>query len=259
MYHQVSPAESEGRSFFDLAAAGWRAHYGRSRSFKRRLQLFGGWVASAVPAGSSLLDCGCGSGVISLALAAKGYRVTGLDSSPGMIAAAREAAILMAGLPVDFVLGDVADTGLPDAAFDAVICSSVLEYLEEPVAAMREMSRVLRYHGRALVSVPNSASILRKLERMLHALGLLGTLHALAGRDRQGADYLRFQRAPFTELAVREMMTAAGFGRILIRYDVLPVLGRLGGLEGRPAFATMILASAQKESCGDLRTWAGEA
>jgi SAM-dependent methyltransferase len=73
-----------------------------------------------VPSGAAILDVPCGSGRHSLALAARGHRVTGVDISTEAIAHAREAA-RTADLDVTFAQADM--RAIPTgAAFDAAIC-----------------------------------------------------------------------------------------------------------------------------------------
>lgn len=69
-----------------------------------------------VPAGASILDVGCGSGwPIGAALLARGFRVTGLDASPALIAHAQ------ATLPTgEWAVADMREA-LPDRRFDAVL------------------------------------------------------------------------------------------------------------------------------------------
>jgi 2-polyprenyl-3-methyl-5-hydroxy-6-metoxy-1,4-benzoquinol methylase len=70
------------------------------------------------------LDVGCGHGVMSRALAARGLDVTGIDVSPGMIALARE----RGGSRITYHLADILqDTSL--GAFDVVVCVNVVHHL----------------------------------------------------------------------------------------------------------------------------------
>lgn len=101
-------------------------------------------------AGRTILDAGCGSGPLTVLLRERGAMVTGIDASPAMIALARE----RLGDDVPLHVGDLAEP-LPfaDGAFDDVIASLVLHYLEDWDAPLAELRRVLRPGGRLIVSV----------------------------------------------------------------------------------------------------------
>jgi len=52
-------------------------------------------------------------------------------------------------------VADLQDTGLPDATYDTVFCTQVLQHLPDPQRALNEISRILKPGGRALISVPH--------------------------------------------------------------------------------------------------------
>ncbi|MGW3353285.1 class I SAM-dependent methyltransferase [Nonomuraea rubra] len=100
--------------------------------------------------GRRILDAGCGSGPLFSALRDRGAVVTGIDASAGMLELARR----RLGDDADLRVADLADPlPFPDGAFDDVIASLVLHYLEDWGPTLAELRRVLRPGGRLLVSV----------------------------------------------------------------------------------------------------------
>lgn len=101
-------------------------------------------------AGRRILDAGCGSGPLSAALRDRGAVVTGIDASAGMLALARR----RLGDDVALHVVDLSDR-LPfdDDAFDDVVASLVLHYLEDWGPTLAELRRVLRPGGLLTASV----------------------------------------------------------------------------------------------------------
>lgn len=102
---------------------------------------------AALPRGSRLLDVGCGTGHQLAKYTARGLVCAGCDPSEEMLARAREA---NPGLVLEHASGDALPFG--DAEFDAVTSVEVMRYLKEPEPALREMLRVLRPGGLALIT-----------------------------------------------------------------------------------------------------------
>jgi SAM-dependent methyltransferase len=107
--------------------------------------------------GVRLLDAGCGTGQFGIAFARFGCRVMGVDLSPAMLDRARRNAET-AGVAIDFAPGPIDRMPAPTDAFDAVFARTVLQLLPDPLAALRELRRVLRPGGRLYASVPGALS-----------------------------------------------------------------------------------------------------
>jgi glycine/sarcosine N-methyltransferase len=82
-------------------------------------------VERGLPPDARLLDAGCGTGRYAVELAARGYRVCGLDASADLVAVARRRAGAAA---VAFATGDLGAL-LPTGSYDAVLCRGVLNDL----------------------------------------------------------------------------------------------------------------------------------
>lgn len=95
-----------------------------------------------------VLDLGCGTGSLSLLAAEQGHRITGVDSSPAMVALAREK---LAGRDAVFLVGDAAAPPVGEERYDAVLVRHVLWTLPEPRRALRHWRDLLRPGGRLVL------------------------------------------------------------------------------------------------------------
>ncbi|HVU03616.1 MAG TPA: class I SAM-dependent methyltransferase [Polyangiaceae bacterium] len=103
-------------------------------------------VFARVGAGQRVLDVGCGTGVVSLAAARTGARVTGLDLTPELLAHAKENAAT-AGAEVEWLEGDAEALPFADATFDVVMSQFGHMFAPRPEVATKEMLRVLKPGG----------------------------------------------------------------------------------------------------------------
>ena len=110
--------------------------------------------ASASP-DATVLEVGCGPGHLSVRLADEyGLDVTGLDLDPEMIERAKSNAAQSSAIgrrPPTFVVGDVAALPFDDSAFDLVVSTFSMHHWSDPAAGLRELARVLRPGGVALI------------------------------------------------------------------------------------------------------------
>lgn len=107
----------------------------------------------APQAGERILDVGCGTGELTARIAATGATVVGLDSSPTMIAAARER------FPhIEFVVADAADFVFTQL-FDAVFSNAALHWVKDSEGAVICMARALRSGGRLAIEMGGRGNV----------------------------------------------------------------------------------------------------
>jgi SAM-dependent methyltransferase len=99
--------------------------------------------------GRRVLDAACGPGLYAAELVRRGAQVVGFDQSPRMVQICRER--VEQG---DFHVHDLGDpiSWLPDGSVDLALCALAIEYVDDRVAALRELRRALRPGGALVLS-----------------------------------------------------------------------------------------------------------
>lgn len=141
--------------------------YRRSSAFKERAELWQTKIDRYVPQGGVVLDAGCGSGVFSFMAAGRAGHVDAIDGSAQMIAIARREQRQLGLTNIDFteaMLDEVSER--PASHYDAILSSSVLEYVENMPDVLGQFSRTLKPGGILIISMPNALSLYRKVERI---------------------------------------------------------------------------------------------
>jgi SAM-dependent methyltransferase len=179
--------------------------------------------------GERVLDVATGPGTLSVAAARRGARVSAIDFSAKMIAEL-EARARREGLAIDVKLADATSLPFENDAFDAVFSMFALNLVADRAAAFREIRRVVRPGGRAVVGTPASlahepafARVRAILEKHLPSLAFDGEL-------------------PLGNLEeLRGEMTCAGFSTLdmerisrQVRYPSLAAMWEVGGRAAAP-------------------------
>ncbi len=114
------------------------------------------YIDTAVPlAGKQVLDVGCGGGILSESMAAKGAHVTGIDAGKAPLEVAR-LHLLESGLEVDYrhIMVEKFADEMP-AAFDVVTCMEMLEHVPDPSSVVTSCARLLKPGGTLFLSTIN--------------------------------------------------------------------------------------------------------
>ena len=132
----------------------------------------GGAVARLIRPDDRVLECACGTGAISVAIAPVCARLVATDYSEGMLKQARKK--LAKHLNVTVEQADITDLRYADDSFDAVVAGNVIHLLPEPGDALKELKRVVRPGGTIIVptyvSLTDGAN--NPIPRLLSRLGV---------------------------------------------------------------------------------------
>jgi ubiquinone/menaquinone biosynthesis C-methylase UbiE len=108
-------------------------------------------MSKDLPEDAHVLEVAPGPGYFAIELARLGrYSISGLDISQTFVEIARKNA-REASVEVDFRLGNASRMPFAGESFDLIVCRAAFKNFSEPVEAMREMRRVLRRGGRAVI------------------------------------------------------------------------------------------------------------
>lgn len=185
------------------------------------------WRLLGLEAGTEVLDVACGHGRIANRLARRGAIVTGLDADPFLIARAQAA-----DSSAEYIEGDMRALPFGDASFDAALLwFTAFGYFDEDGnrAVLREVRRVLRPGGRAILDLNNLPRMLATFQResfvrrgadvLLDVHGEFDeatrTMETTRTYIRDGAiREIRFTIRYFLPEELREWLLAAGFGQV---------------------------------------------
>ncbi len=138
---------------FNLGAAAWWEPGGAYTSLAAINPARLAYLESRAPLrGLSVLDAGCGGGILAEAMARRGARVTGLDTAPEAIQAARDHA-RRSGLEIDYHCRSLADHAARETTdYELVTCMEMLEHCADPATEVRACTALLRPGGELVCS-----------------------------------------------------------------------------------------------------------
>ena len=189
-----------------------------------------------LPQGAEVLDVGCGNGVISRSLGANGFNVKGIDISEKTIAKAKS---LNTFSNVSFEVCSAEQLVASGKKYHAVICSEVLEHLNEPGKLLQTLHETIHDSGVLIVTVPNGngprelfvtrpvISLSKKnnwlwklIQNIKSALGYKGTTVQSDADDLTHIQF--FTRKTLDQLAQNNRFSIIRFGKTNFIEDVFP-------------------------------------
>lgn len=136
-----------------------------------------GFLGKLTRAGNSVVEVGCGGGLLAIEMAREGRHVLGLDVSARVLQAARRRAGDAPCLRLELTRGTAIPT--PDATFDFAYSVEVLEHLhpEDVAAHLQEVHRVLKPGGRYWLLTPNRLDGITSADRFAVDMTATGDVH----------------------------------------------------------------------------------
>lgn len=168
-------------------------------------------VKTMVENNHTVLEVGCGTGIISLGIADRAGSLVAVDISPKMIAVAQEKALRLSVANIEFHVADAYDLPYEDNHFDGLILFNILHILKEPGALLAEAYRVLKPNGYLIVAADCykepldsfSVKILILVYRVLKGVGM-----TYLNRFRK-ADLINLLKATGIEITEVDLISAA--------------------------------------------------
>ena len=175
-----------------------------------------------LPSGARILDVGCGTGRHSVALATRGFLMTGLDISAGMLAEARAAAAA-AGVTIELVQADATDFRLP-GRFDAAICLCEGAFtligdddpVEHDLAILANVRAAIAPGAPFVLTASNAMRLIREATREQVANGTFDPMTQsqvfdMEWKDADGAHSLRALERGYVPTELALLLRFAGF------------------------------------------------
>lgn len=161
-------------------------------NYRPALEIYTGWLDRLVLDHTRLLDAGCGPGGLVKQYVDMAEQVVGVDRYASTFQEPAEISTL--------IESDLDTLPFPDASFDVVTCSWVLEHLREPQNVFAEISRVLKPGGHFLFITPNKRNYVVWLRRLMpNHLGRRAT-RAIYARDEDFINPTYYRANSFREI-----------------------------------------------------------
>ena len=150
-------------------------------------------IAGLIKPGDTVLECACGTGLLSTVIASKCGTLTATDFSEKMLKRAKKNCSVFHN--ITFRYADITALDFPDSSFDKVVAGNVIHLLDEPLKALDELNRVCKPGGMLIIPTYMNKDRAGK------------TSEFAATVDKAGADFKR----QFTTESYKQFFLEAGY------------------------------------------------
>ena len=150
-------------------------------------------VSSLIEPDNTVLECACGTGLLSAVIAPKCRQLTATDYSEKMLNKAKKNCAVFQN--ITFSKADITALSYPDGSFDKVVAGNVIHLLDNPMTALSELNRVCKDGGMLIIPTYMNKDDKGKTNGFSDAVG------------KAGADFKR----EFTMESYRQFFLDAGY------------------------------------------------
>ena len=156
-------------------------------------------VSVLIEPGDDVLECACGTGLLSAVIAQKSGRLTATDFSKKMLKKAEKNCAALHN--ISFSQADITNLSFPDNSFDKVVAGNVIHLLDNPLTALGELNRVCKDGGMLIIPTYMNKNSKGKTSGFAATVG------------KAGADFKR----QFTVDSYRQFFLDAGYSDVQIK------------------------------------------
>ena len=188
--------------------------YAKVREQDQELGMVVRQVSGMFPAGGRILEVAPGPGSLAIELAKLKYQVVGLDISKSFVEMAQTKA-RQAGVTAEFRHGNASDMPFDAGTFDFIVCRAAFKNFTEPVQAIREMYRVLKPGGKALIIDLRSDASPEEINATVDSMGLSWINRLLT---KWTFKHILLKNA-YSKKQIHQFVAQTNFGKCEIRGD----------------------------------------
>jgi len=144
----MKPSKKE--LFYNDFSSKWERYINNAETKKRLKIVFDELLGEVDLKGKEFLEIGCGLGYFSLEAQKRGAKVTAIDVGANLVKITKQK--VKKG---KFIVASASNLPFKNSSFDIVLCTEVIEHVENQEKAFREMFRVLKKEGYLAITTPN--------------------------------------------------------------------------------------------------------